>query len=89
MGETSERVGFLTSQRLVTISLPVDVYVLNTMSSSGVLVIVSFDTSPGTLSSFLKLVSLSLSMIYVFSSTLSFKFAIRVCSNLLNLHVSF
>ncbi|CAL9248046.1 unnamed protein product [Arabidopsis halleri] len=77
----------LTSQEMVTTSFPVDVYVLFAICFMGVLVIVSFDTSPGLLSSFFKLVSLCL--IIVCSCTLIFKLAIWSCPNTLTRLVTF
>ncbi|CAH8254583.1 unnamed protein product [Arabidopsis lyrata] len=76
-----------TSHCTVTISLPVEVSVLFAISLMGMLVLVSFDTSPGPLSSFFQLVSLCLS--YVWSRFLFFKLATRVCPMKPNRHVSF
>ncbi|KAG7559142.1 hypothetical protein ISN45_Aa05g007480 [Arabidopsis thaliana x Arabidopsis arenosa] len=77
----------VTSQCMVTISLPVDVYVLNAFSLMALLVLVCFDISPGALSSSFKLVSLCL--IYVCSYVLISKPAIRICPNKPNPFVSF
>ncbi|KAG7572035.1 hypothetical protein ISN44_As09g004330 [Arabidopsis suecica] len=68
-----------TSQCMVTISLPVDDYVLIAFSFMGLLVLVCFDISPGALSSFFKLVSLCL--FNVCSYVLFSKLAIRICPN--------
>ncbi|KAG7534035.1 hypothetical protein ISN45_Aa08g016150 [Arabidopsis thaliana x Arabidopsis arenosa] len=67
----------LTSQCMVTISSPVDDYVWNTFSLMGMLVIVCFDISPGTLSSSVVLVSLC--SFYVCSGVFTPKLAFRVC----------
>jgi len=81
----------LMSLVTVTIFLPVEVFVLFTISLMGMLVLVSFETSHGLLSNLLQLVSLCLS--YVWStfqfSNLLFGFVIRVCPMKTNLHVSF
>ncbi|CAL9242561.1 unnamed protein product [Arabidopsis halleri] len=69
----------VTSQCMVTISLPVDDYVLNAFSLMGLLMLVCFDISPGALSSFFKLVSLCL--FNVCSYVLFSKLAIRICPN--------